>query len=130
MATFTWKKDYCVGDATIDSQHEYLFALANALIDSQSKAELVVNVMKLYRYVKEHFGHEEAVMRQTGYPAYEEHVALHNQLMRQLSAISDDIGKDLWSEEDIQRFMNEWLLGHILEVDTKLAAFIEKPSHH
>ncbi|BBL70603.1 bacteriohemerythrin [Methylogaea oryzae] len=126
MAIFSWKNDYRVGDATIDAQHEYLFALANEVVGSQSRAELTNHVMKLYRYVREHFSHEEAVMKQTSYPSYQEHIAMHDQLMAQLTAISDSIGKDQWSVDELQRFMNQWLLGHILEVDTQLAAFLGK----
>lgn len=124
MAGFVWKAEYRVGDAIIDEQHEYLFALADVLLASQNKAELVGNVMKLYRYVREHFSHEESIMRRTGYPGYDEHVAMHNQLIERLAAISDDIGQDRWSSEDLQTFMNGWLLGHIREVDTKMAAYI------
>lgn len=126
MAIFSWKADYCVGDATIDSQHQYLFALANEVVGSQNKAELVNHIMKLYRYVREHFSYEEALMRRIDYPSLQEHIAMHDVLMAQLTAISDAIGKDQWSMPDLQEFMNVWLLGHVLEVDTKLVGFI----HH
>ena len=126
MAIFSWKEDYRVGDATIDSQHQYLFALANDLVEAQGKAQLTDNAMKLFRYVREHFDHEEAVMRQIGYPAYQEHLALHEQLINQLSAISRDICNEQWSVADLQQFMNQWLLGHIVETDTKLSKAMQR----
>jgi hemerythrin len=127
MAILSWQEDYRVGDATIDSQHQYLFSLANDLVGASSdKAELTRNAMQLFRYVREHFDHEEAVMRQTGYPGYQGHVALHERLISQLSVISSDIAGDRWSEAGLRQFMNEWLVGHIVEQDTKLGRYIQQ----
>lgn len=126
MAIFSWKEDYRVGDALIDSQHQYLFALANDLVESKSKPQLTDNAMKLFRYVREHFDHEEAVMRRTGYPAYREHVAMHEDLINQLSAISRDINDDRWSVANLQQFMNDWVSVHIAEMDTKLVNSLQR----
>ena len=124
MATFSWQDGYRVGDKTIDDQHQYLFALANDVVDSKDKSELASNAMKLFKYVREHFDHEEAVMRKTGYPAHQAHVAMHEVLIDQLAAIGSDIDKDRWSASALRQFMEVWLLGHIVEVDTKLAQSI------
>lgn len=124
MIDIAWKDDYYVGDVTIDSQHRYLFLLANELLNSRDKAELTHCVMKLFHYVHVHFDHEEAVMRRITYPAYREHVAMHEALITGLSAISDDIHRDLWPMADLQQFMNGWLAGHIVTEDTKLCGFI------
>ena len=126
MANISWIEDYCVGDAMIDSQHRYLFCLANDLLASGTKAELTDNAMKLFRYAHEHFDHEEAVMRKIEYPAYQEHIVMHEMLITQLSAISNDIRKDQWSATTLQRFMNEWLTSHIVKEDAKLGGFIKK----
>ena len=125
MASISWKENYCVGDATIDSQHQYLFSLANELVASKDKSELTNNAMKLFRYVREHFNHEEAVMRQVDYPEYQEHVAMHEEMINQLSAIGSDIYNDRWSVANLQQFMNKWLTDHILVVDAKLGRFIQ-----
>ena len=124
MATFSWQDSYRVGNELIDSQHQYLFALATEVVDAKDKSELTNNAMKLFKYVREHFDHEETVMRKTGYPAHQEHVAMHETLINQLAAISSDIEKDRWSASALRQFMEEWLLGHIVETDTKLAQSI------
>lgn len=110
----------------IDSQHEYLFALANDLIDSRNKYYAGVNVAKLHNYCQEHFSHEERVMRQGNYPALREHIAMHDMLMAKLNAISESVSNDQWSKDALLQFMNEWLLGHILAEDSKLAKFVKK----
>ena len=126
MAIISWKEEYCVGDTLIDSQHQYLFELANAVAESNGKTELTDNAMKLFRYVREHFTHEEAVMRKIGYPAYRDHVAQHDDLITKLSVISSDIGKDQWSVAKLQQFMHAWLLGHVVKMDTKLSDSIHQ----
>jgi hemerythrin len=65
-------------------------------------------------------------MRQTGYPAYQGHLVLHERLINQLSAIGSNIAKDRWSETGLRQFMNEWLVGHIVEQDTKLGRHIQQ----
>jgi len=124
MPLIAWQEKYRVGDAIIDNQHRYLFSLANDLVDSQNKAELTVNVMKLFRYVREHFDYEEDVMRKIAYPGLPEHREAHETLITQLTAISLDIAKDRWSTAGLERFMNEWLSTHIVKEDGKFACFI------
>ena len=124
MTICPWKESYCVGDVTIDSQHEYLFALANDLVEASTKDELTRNAMKLFRYVREHFDHEEAVMRASAYPDLRLHVALHDELISRLSAIAEDIRHERWSQGEVQQFMNQWLAVHIVREDAKLAGFL------
>ena len=126
ITTYAWKKKYCVGDDKIDSQHQYLFELADLIADSKNHTEMSNNVMKLHNYCRDHFGYEETVMRQMGYPAMDEHLALHDGLMTKLNSISEGISKRQWSNDDLEKFMKEWLLGHILAEDTKLVKFIAK----
>lgn len=126
MANFSWKDEYSIGDAMIDSQHRHLFNLANKLVDSKDQAEATNNAMKLFRYVREHFSDEEAVMRKTGYPAVHEHVLLHEDLITRLSIISSDICQDQWSMDALKEFMNQWLLVHIVKEDTKIGRYVAK----
>lgn len=125
MSDFIWKAEYHIGDELIDQQHQYLFELANHVLASESKGALVNNVLKLYRYVRDHFSHEEGLMKECGYEDYQKHVALHNALIDKLGIISDSIGRDCWNDKEIRSFMNEWLLEHILNVDSKLGKFLQ-----
>ena len=124
MSIIAWKEAYRIGEEVIDRQHQYLFDLANAVVASTDKSELTGNAMNLFRYVREHFDHEEALMRHIGYPGYREHVAMHDQLISQLSAISGDIAKDQQSRADLRQFMGQWLSAHIVAEDTKLSGFL------
>jgi hemerythrin len=71
--------------------------------------------------VRVHFRHEEEVMRKLGYVDYRRHVQLHAQLIDRLNALSVDIASGHWHGEGLREFMSDWLLGHILEEDMRLA---------
>lgn len=126
MALYLWNKKYSIGDASLDSQHQGLFEIANYLVDSRNQVELTDNIVKLHNYCQNHFSHEEGLMGKLGYPDVKAHVALHDQLMTRLNAISDDIAQGRWSRSKLEEFMNEWLLGHILKEDLKLVKFARK----
>lgn len=125
MSEFIWKTEYHIGDEVIDQQHQYLFDLANHVLVSENKAALTNDVMKLYRYVRDHFSYEERLMKEYHYADYPQHVAMHNALIDKLGMISDSIGHDCWDDKEIRSFMREWLLEHILNVDSKLGAFLK-----
>lgn len=123
---FIWKAAYEVGDHEIDEQHRGLFDLANTLLAADTQAELTHCTMQLYKYVHVHFNHEEAVMRQLKYPELEQHTEQHMGLLDRLNGLSLAIAAGSWRAEEVHRFMNEWLLGHIRDEDTRLAAFIRR----
>jgi hemerythrin len=128
MTTFYWSERFCIGDETIDAQHCYLFALANELLTTTGKVALTQCAMKLFRYVREHFNHEEALMRRIGYPDEQDHVHLHDELITRLATISQAIQQDEWSSQEMELFMVRWLLGHILQVDIRLAEYMKRPA--
>lgn len=46
--------------------------------------------------------------------------------MIRLSGLSQDIGKGQWNRLDIQLFMSDWLLLHILHEDAKLTSYVQR----
>ncbi len=125
MTRFEWNDAYRVGEPKIDAQHEYLFTLANKLVEATEKQDLVGCAMELFRYVRAHFRHEESVMREVGYPGYAAHYAMHEQQLARLSEISADIHNDRWTTESVADFMENWLQVHIVKEDTRLAGYLK-----
>lgn len=64
-----WKPAYKIGNPVIDAEHEALFGLANKFLTAEMRGELSTCAMAFYRYTREHFAHEETLMREIGYPA-------------------------------------------------------------
>ncbi|MFQ5533948.1 MAG: hemerythrin domain-containing protein [Sphingomonadales bacterium] len=70
-------------------------------------------------------GHEERMMRARGYPDFDHHKSLHDDLVQQVLAIKEDhqAGK-LGVSLELMNFLRKWLTDHILETDKKLAGFL------
>ena len=124
---FTWLEEYKIGNATIDQQHEYLFDLANQIVDPDNDQQKTYhNVLALYHYVREHFKDEELLMQQCRYSGYAEHVKEHELLTRRLDEISSGIIGGETGPNDVMVFMRNWLLDHILGKDILLGEFLRR----
>jgi hemerythrin len=122
--TIEWKDSYLLGEAEIDAQHRFVFALANEFIAATGKAALTACAMQLYQHTREHFKHEEALMRALKFPEYAAHVEWHNQFISRLNDISASIGQDNLQRQDLETLMSDWALKHIAQYDARLAAYI------
>ena len=127
MSVFTWLEAYKIGDEDIDRQHEYLFSLANEIVDPFNDAQKTHhNVLALFHYVKEHFAAEEALMKQYNYAGYAEHVEEHKVLTQKLQEISNRIVIGKIGPDHVMQFMRAWLLEHILGKDILLGEFLRQ----
>ena len=81
MPLFLWKKSYEIGIAENDTQHRNLVGIINELSDAMitKKGYIVVPhiLEKLEDYIQSHFTTEEEIMRDTKYPALDEHCQEH-----------------------------------------------------
>jgi hemerythrin len=125
-----WEDGYKIGHEDMDAQHLILFALLNQLdvnINADLAGECVQDVLgALSAYIEYHFAHEEALMNAVGYPGLEGHAALHREFIdkvEQLRAQAES-GDKQHAALKIRGFVLEWLLGHILEVDTEYSRYI------
>ena len=57
-----WVDDYLIGVNEVDQQHQYLFQLINETLQCNDKTTLQLSLVKLYKYTREHFNAEEALM--------------------------------------------------------------------
>lgn len=121
-----WNDGYFVGDGRIDAQHRHLFKLADLVVNAPDQNNFRLAAMQLYGYMRTHFADEEILMRTNNYPAYREHQRLHNELLTRFNAISRNFGQGAWNREEIVTFMTTWLLEHVAQEDTKIAAHIRQ----
>ena len=132
MATYLWNPAWETGVAGIDEQHRELFRRMEKL--SEGIAELserdvlpqvIETALYLRKYVEVHFVAEEALMVKSGYPWYEEHLAVHDGMRRQLGSLIDAFLKDHKSLTfNLMDFLVTWLLDHINTHDRKFGHFI------
>lgn len=126
-ANFQWLDEYKIGDAVIDKQHQYLFDLANQIVDPNNDQQKTYhNIMALYHYVKEHFAAEEAIMKRYNYADYDEHIKEHALLSARLDEINSDVIRGEIGPGEVMRFMRSWLLNHILGRDILLGDYLRQ----
>ncbi len=111
-----WRDGFKIGVAQVDEEHRHLFTLVRAL----NLASVDQTVEELLEYVVTHFSHEQDMMEKSGYPAFEQHLKLHEEFAAQ---VADFLGDGVeWDEDRVQelrRFLNKWLIGHIMTHDLR-----------
>ena len=128
---FEWSDDYKVGVTVIDQQHKKLFSLLHDLHQAatQGKARTVVAQVLggVVDYTKEHFGTEESLMKQHGYPEFAAHKQMHDSLVRQaLDLVEKSKTSALTVSLDVMKFLESWIAHHISEADRKLGRFLSQ----
>ena len=132
MVHFVWQDYYQMGDDLVDSEHKDLFILADQLLSSLNRDELVRNSRMIYEHVKEHFSAEEELMRKSDFRSLKGHVKEHNAMLEKLTKMDHKITNDKWNQRDIEEFMEGWGK-HIIYSDMAFNAYRKKqepaPAH-
>ena len=128
-----WSPALAVGIAEIDAQHRELFRRARRLIDGIRQGdpdEVDELVDYLHQYAVNHFGAEEAAMREARYSGYARHKAQHDRFIEDLLALAAEheergaasVGPKL------DQWLTGWLREHVSRTDTELGRFLAKRS--
>lgn len=136
MARVEWQTCYSVGNQRLDQQHQRIVAMINQLGDAMDtgaeRATLMQILSDLAGYTKTHFGEEERMLAESGYPELTEHHERHASLNRQLA----DFYRTFYTSsrpqtKEVMAFLQNWLYNHILEQDKRYAPYLattEEPS--
>lgn len=127
MEKKTWQDTYKLNDEKVDQQHKYLFELAEQALQARNRDAAINCAMNLFKLMREHFRDEEALMKQSLYPALNEHVAAHNQLLEILVKMSGDIAEAI-DATALHDFMWNRFLPHTLEMDMLFGKFQSQQS--
>jgi hemerythrin len=115
----------------IDSQHETLINLINAIhetmLQGADKADLDRLLSQLLEHTRSHFSYEEELMSRYSYAEYETHKSEHNRLMEHL----EDLAVRYHSGELLLSFaivleLKGWATIHIEKSDKPLGTFLSK----
>lgn len=122
-----WRDGFKIGVAQVDMEHRHLFTLVRAL----SLESVDQTVEELLDYVVTHFSNEQDMMERCGYPAFEQHLKLHEEFAAQ---VADFLGSGVaWDEDRVQelrRFLNKWLIGHIMTHDLRFGKWHASQQAH
>ena len=126
----TWKHFYSVGDPFLDAEHKQILGIINELYDAvaqgQDHALRKPVLSTLLQYTLAHFKHEEQAMADHEYPDFARHKAAHDKLRRRTRDFVDNV--DLLTGRDLLRFLKDWWLGHIQEMDKQYQPYMELTS--
>jgi hemerythrin len=128
-----WTPALAVGHAVIDGQHQELFRRLEALLTAMMKGDKA-EVGRLFdflgSYVVEHFGAEEKLMKENGYPDYPSHKAAHEKFVADYLGLRKSLdasgGGGAALSIKVQNWCGDWLKAHIAGTDQALATFLGK----
>lgn len=128
MSLFTWKAEYSVKDAVLDSHHQELFSVLNSVYENVMSSPEVDCVLpkidELSAYTAYHFSAEEQHMREKGFPEIDAHIAEHRKFTQTLDIMrTRHHYSDLEVTRELIVVLGEWLLGHVLKEDKKYSEF-------
>ena len=92
---------------------------------SVDDVELDTIVNDMIDYTRYHFRREEAIMQVCGYPDLEVHRQLHHKLVAETIELADAWrkGRNLMTLKNLRKFLRDWWMGHISNVDTVIAKY-------
>jgi methyl-accepting chemotaxis protein/hemerythrin len=131
MAFIDWIPALGVGNRAIDAQHRALIDIINRLDEARAsgtdRGALAETIAELDDYTREHFGLEERLFTERGYPEAEAHVKEHGFFVGRIVAFRRDFeaGKAELTKE-ILDFLKSWLTKHISLSDRKYRAWLSE----
>lgn len=121
MAKFIWTDQLNVGIEVIDQQHrrivEYINQLDDARSNNSSREEIGFMINELVDYTISHFGFEESLQEEAGYPFLKSHQKVHELFTKRVA----DFQTRYNNGEDVTKGLNSllvtWLFNHIKRDD-------------
>ncbi|ABF42652.1 Hemerythrin-like, metal-binding protein [Candidatus Koribacter versatilis Ellin345] len=131
MPDLQWKDSDSVGIASLDAQHQGLFATAHRLRDAMRSGRAATIqqeiLAELGAYTRSHFEREERVMQICAFPALCGHQHLHRSFLEQLQAIQAELRSDRSGiTPDRMEFMRVWMRKHVAIEDAQYATWIHR----
>lgn len=135
-----WTKAIETGLPALDDQHRQYFAMVNGYMAASAKAaaqqngheELVERLKFLRRYAVEHFATEQKIMKDAGYPDYQEHFEQHMYFLKRVGALDNRLREEGHSEKltrEVHFYTLEWFISHIQSADMLVVEFLRESGY-
>ena len=130
MSYLKWSDKYSLNVAEIDEQHKKLVSLVNEMYDAMQAGKgrdmIGTVIAEFVDYTDYHFKTEERLLRQNGYPDYDEHKEMHDNLSRKAHSIKEAFDRgNTPTAIEVMLLLTNWLNTHILEEDRKYKPYAE-----
>jgi methyl-accepting chemotaxis protein/hemerythrin len=125
-----WSDTYSVGVASMDEEHQRLIGIINNLNNAMHSGhgrEAIGTILdELISYTKNHFSHEERLMRESGYPDYDEQKRAHEALVNKVMEAQTNYRAGTALSQEVMGFLINWLVNHIQGMDKRYGAHLMK----
>lgn len=125
----TWTPVHGTGNSALDDQHKNLFFFVNELEKSLDEHRglpwFKMTFQFLESYIKNHFEDEEDCMFYSVCSAAQSNKEAHDRFIEKVQAVKAQLNTGDLIESDLRNFhtfLEKWVQGHILCIDTKLNA--------
>ena len=120
MEIIQWSPTLETGIDVIDQQHKRIVDYINALRIAQVKGDrgaVAKTIDDVIDYTQSHFGFEEALMEDAGYPLLNAHKRVHELFIRRVAVLNQRFksGEDI--AQDLHNVLARWLITHIQTED-------------
>ena len=132
---FRWTEAYSVKIASLDKQHQGLFAtvdeLNQALAAGKGNEVLGPILQKMADYTATHFAAEESLMEEYGFPGLSTHRVQHEAFRQKIAALLGDYqsGKS-GVPVKLTFFLLNWLKEHVQRTDKQYSRFLNARGVH
>ena len=120
MEIIQWRPTLETGIDVIDQQHKRIVDYINALRIAQVKGDrgaVAKTIDDVIDYTQSHFGFEEALLEDAGYPLLNAHKRVHELFIRRVAVLHQRFksGEDI--AQDLHNVLARWLITHIQTED-------------
>lgn len=102
-------------------------ATDNSLDNEEKSTQLAESLKFLCQYANEHFVTEASIMKEAGFPDIEAHLEEHDYFLehvRRLSRQLETYGFSAKLSREVNYYIVEWFIQHILLMDMQLVDFL------
>lgn len=123
-----WNDSLAIGDRRIDGQHQELISLLSEFqtqrVAGAGDADLHRKLEEVALYARYHFYCEEGLMTEIGFPEIDAHTSRHHILLEILDHIVKDLDTGKYPPSQIEGFLVQWFMDHLVDEDSKIREFI------
>ncbi|MEJ2454337.1 MAG: bacteriohemerythrin [Candidatus Thiodiazotropha sp.] len=120
MAHLEWTKDLNTGIDVIDGQHRQIVDYINQLHDvrmTRNRTVIGKIIEDTVEYTVSHFGFEEALIEDAGYPYARPHKRVHELFIKRVSEYKARFNNGEDIAEELHGLLSRWLFSHIMNDD-------------
>jgi hemerythrin len=125
MSLITWKDEFSLGIASVDTEHREMIELINELdgaMQQDATQDMVIETLgEIYARIAAHFALEEKIMRHAHYVDYRSHKQDHEILLDELLDVIDSVDEEGgYDRAALSRDLDTWFSDHFRTHDAKL----------